>query len=84
MKAGSCHRCWGTGLANGPYWRDHGEHQDMRTWFQREPAFETHIDMVTILPDEHDLIELGTRVAVTYLCDLTKDRPHQWIWKYRR
>jgi hypothetical protein len=57
---------------------------DFRNWLRRRPVFAMHIDLITVMPDETDVLELGPRVALAYPETEMLARPSQWIWKYRR
>lgn len=58
--------------------------EDVRNWYRHHPVFATHIDLMTILPDEIDVIEVGPRPAVQFVKDAIAHWPISTEGRYRR
>jgi len=53
--------------------------RDLRNWFKRDACFDVQVGVVTVHPDEHDLLELGPRPAVDLLPKLVPSQESAWI-----
>lgn len=58
--------------------------EDVRNWERHQPLFATYFDLMTILPDEIDVIEVGPRPAVQFVKDSIAHWPISTEGRYRR